>query len=610
MTAEIEQDATWGKSTRAAAPRLGDLLIQRGLITQQQMNQALAYQMEKRPNRLLGKVLLELKMISSEDLLRTMAGLSGVSFINLTTSMIHADLVEILPRQFIEENCVLPLWMDGKQLSVAIEDFTNVFLIEDIERLSGHDVRVVAATKQNIKAVMESLTEDRQEDYGFDEILDEMNSEELTVLEQEAEEPDDLEDAASDSPVINLVNHIIHGAIKERASDIHIEPDDGAFRVRYRVDGQLFEKIQPPYSMVSAVISRIKIMAGMDIAERRVPQDGGITVMLNKRPIDLRVSTMATKFGEKAVIRVIDNSGTRRQLDDQGFSTLMLAQMREIISEKNGVFLVTGPTGSGKSTTLYGCLAEIVTPKVNVSTIEDPIEYNMSHVNQFQVNTKAGFTFAGALRALLRQDPDVIMLGEVRDGETAKIAIQAALTGHLVLSTLHTNDAPSAVTRLINMEVEPYLVAASLRGVLAQRLVRKVCTNCKEEVEISPMAKRALNMMFGDNQPVQTFYGGKGCSRCRGTGYLGRVGIYELLVPNESTLEAISRGASLQEIRRLAGMEGYITLRDDGMEKVKEGMTSIDALLEVVARKGDAGSKKIEQVTGDVWHHQTRETDS
>lgn len=608
MTAEIEQDATRGKSARAAAPRLGDLLIQRGIITQQQMSQALAYQMEKRPNRLLGKVLLELKMVSPEDLLRTMAGLSGVSFITLTSSMIHAELVDILPRQFIEENCVLPLWMDGRQLSVAIEDFTNVFLIEDIERLSGHDVRVVAATKQNIKTVMESLTEDREE-FGFDEILDEMNSEELTVVEQEAEEPDDLEDAASDSPVINLVNHIIHGAIKEGASDIHIEPDDGAFRVRYRVDGQLFEKIQPPYSMVSAVISRIKIMAGMDIAERRIPQDGGITVMLNKRPIDLRVSTMATKFGEKAVIRVIDNSGTRRQLEDQGFSSTMLAQMREIISEKNGVFLVTGPTGSGKSTTLYGCLAEIVTPKVNVSTIEDPIEYNMSYVNQFQVNTKAGFTFAGALRALLRQDPDVVMLGEVRDGETAKIAIQAALTGHLVLSTLHTNDAPSAVTRLINMEVEPYLVAASLRGVLAQRLVRKICTNCKEEVEISPMAQRVLTMMFGDNQPVQTFYGGRGCSRCRGTGYAGRVGIYELLVPNEATLEAVSRGASLQEIRRMASGEGYTTLRDDGMEKVEQGMTSIDALLEVVARKGDAAAKKPEQVTGDVWHHQTRESD-
>lgn len=608
MVFDSKTGVTGGGSNRAFVPRIGDLLIDRGLVTPEQMEQALVYQKEKRPNSLLGKVLLELKFVTPDDLLATMADASSVPFVTVTASMIDPDVISVLPRQFITENHVLPLSQDGKQLTVAVEDFTNIFLIEGIERLTGCMVQVVAATKDNIRSAVESLTDERQE-FGFDQILDEMKGEDLTVLEQADEEPDDLENAASDSPVIKLVNHVIHGAICEGASDIHVEPGDGDFRVRYRVDGELYEKLRPPFSMVAAVLSRIKIMAGMDIAERRIPQDGGITVMLQKRAIDLRVSTMPTKFGEKAVIRVVDNRGGTRDLGQQGFSASMLAKMREAISEKNGVILVTGPTGSGKSTTLYGCLGEIVSPKVNVSTIEDPIENNMTSVNQFQVNKKAGFTFAGALRALLRQDPDVIMVGEIRDNETAQIATQAALTGHLVLSTLHTNDAPSAVTRLINMEVEPYLVAASLRAVLAQRLVRKICTHCKQEVQPSPVARRTLQRMFGSDIPVETFYEGKGCTRCRGTGYAGRIGIYELLVPNEKILEGISRGATLQDLRRMATDGSYTTLRDDGIEKVKQGITSIDALLEVVARKSDVDSESSDQKATDVWHGQTRDGD-
>ncbi len=608
MADDYNTAASGSESAGVTIRRIGDLLIERGLITSQQMDQALAYQKEKCPNRLLGKILLELQFVTPEDLVATMAEASGISFIKLTSSTVDPELVQILPRQFIEQNHVLPLSRDGNRLTVAMEDFANLFLVEDVERLAGCSVQVIAATKQNIRSVIELLNDDRREEYGFDQILDEMKGEDLTVLEQVDQEPDDLENAASDSPVIKLVNHVIHGAICERASDIHVEPGDGVFRVRYRVDGELYEKLQPPFSMVAAVISRIKIMAGMDIAERRVPQDGGITVMLQKRAIDLRVSTMPTKFGEKAVIRVVDSKGAH-DLSKQGFSPAMLARMREVISEKNGVILVTGPTGSGKSTTLYGCLGEIASPKVNVSTIEDPIENNIAGINQFQVNTKAGFTFASALRALLRQDPDVIMVGEIRDNETAQIATQAALTGHLVLSTLHTNDAPSAVTRLINMEVEPYLVAASLRAVLAQRLVRRICAQCKEQTQPSPVAQRTLQRMFGRQVPVDSFYCGKGCSRCRGTGYSGRIGIYELLVPDEALLEAVSRGVTLQELRRLAGDDAYTTLRDDGIAKVNQGITSIDALLEVVARKSDASEQAEDQKDIGVWHDRSRVDD-
>jgi type IV pilus assembly protein PilB len=354
--------------------------------------------------------------------------------------------------------------------------------------------------------------------------------------------------------------------------------------VRLRVDGNLFEKISPPHQMAAAVVSRIKIMAGMDIAERRVPQDGGITVMLDKQPVDLRVSTMPGKFGEKVVIRIIDNRHAITSLDRLGFSPAMHERWRQIMASPNGVVLVTGPTGSGKSTTLYATLGEVVNDSINVCSVEDPVEYHLAGINQFQVNDKAGFTFAGALRSLLRQDPDVIMVGEVRDSDTARIVTQAALTGHLVFSTLHTNDAPSAVTRLFNIGVEPYLVAASLRAVLAQRLIRRVCPECKEEVELSPTERRSFEQLTQGGIKIEKFYRGRGCSRCRKTGYSGRVGVFELYVPDDESLDAIARGASLQELRRFTrGIPGFITLRHDGLEKVASGLTTVEELLTAVA---------------------------
>jgi type IV pilus assembly protein PilB len=380
--------------------------------------------------------------------------------------------------------------------------------------------------------------------------------------------------------VVKLVNYIVYQAIHERASDIHIEPEDFRCRVRFRVDGRLIVKLMPPHQMHPAVVSRIKIMAGMDISERRVPQDGDIHVAIDGRPVDLRVSTMPGRHGEKVVIRIIDTRSAMLPIEKMGMGVDMIDRWRDVISSAHGMVLVSGPTGSGKSTTLYSALNEINSDEINCSTVENPVEAHIPGINQFQVNTKAGFTFAGALRSLLRQDPDVIMVGEIRDLETATIATQAALTGHLVFSTLHTNDAISAVTRLVNMGVEPYLVAAMLRAVLAQRLVRKVCPHCKELYEPEQPVRDTIAAEIGECGELMR---GPGCSRCRGTGYAGRLGIFELFVPDEVMLEAVATGKSLQELRGIGREQGHKTLRSDGFRKVNSGLTTFEEVIRVCA---------------------------
>ncbi|MDY7107969.1 MAG: GspE/PulE family protein, partial [Planctomycetota bacterium] len=400
----------------------------------------------------------------------------------------------------------------------------------------------------------------------------------VSVIEKQVTEIADLEEVAGHSPVIKLVNYLVYSAVQDGASDIHIEPDDHHLRVRYRVDGQLFEKLNPPYQMHPAIVSRVKIMSNLDISERRVPQDGDIHVMMEGRPIDLRVSTMPGKFGEKVVIRIIDNRNAIVSLDRLGFSAEMLEAWKTVIDQANGVVLVTGPTGSGKSTTLYSVLSMINSEHLNVCTVEDPIEANIRGINQSAVHEKARFTFASALRSLLRQDPDIIMVGEIRDEETALIVTQAALTGHLVFSTLHTNDAPSAITRLVNIGIEPYLVAATIRGVLAQRLVRKICPHCKEAYEPDQITRDMVEELSG---PFETLSRGQGCSRCRGTGFAGRIGVFELLLPDEELLAAVAGGANLQQLRELLGRSGFVTLRADGMAKVKGGLTTAEEVFHV-----------------------------
>ncbi len=580
-------DTTKQKTTRRDADkpvRVGDLLLAKGLVNNEQIERALAYQREKGHKKLLGEILVELDYVTEDQVMEVLAHEYGVPFARVSPKIADPRVIEVIPRDFLEKQCILPLFLVNNKLTVAVHEPANVFLVEEIERVAGCPVQIVAGTAKDIQATLQTYLPTANV-FVIDEIVDDLQAEDLTLVDKPTAVTDlaDLEGAAGDSPVIKLVNYLIYCAAQEQASDIHIEPGEGVLRVRFRVDGRLYTKMTPPYQMLPAVVSRIKIMSGLDISERRLPQDGGITVMINKRPVDLRVSTMPGKYGEKVVLRVIDNRGTQTNLENLGFSYETLEAWRNVVRQPNGVVLVTGPTGSGKSTTLYACLNELNDDTLNISTVEDPVEYHLAGVNQFQTNEKAGFTFANALRALLRQDPDIVMVGEIRDQDTARIATQAAMTGHLVLSTLHTNDAASAVTRLFNVGVESYLVAASIRGVLAQRLLRKICTHCKEPLPIDGSVRRALEQVAGDGPPIETLYHGVGCAKCRNTGYAGRIGVFEIFIPDDEALDAISRAASLQELRRLARAAGMTTLRQDGIEKVKTGLTTVEELFTATA---------------------------
>src|SRR5215208_1423054 len=440
---------------------LGQLLLTRGLLKQEQLDRALEEQKRSNHQKLLGEILVELRICTEDQITEALAQAYGVPYARISPKVADPKVIAALPKEFLEKHQVLPLFLVDRVLTVAVPEPANVFLLEEIERQSGYQVQLVAATTRDIKATLQTyLPNDKV--FVIDDIIEEVKPEEFTLIEAPVQDIANLEQAAGDSPVIKLVNYIIYHAVKEGASDIHVEPGDSALRIRYRIDGRLTEKLRPPFQMHAAVTSRIKIMAGLDISERRLPQDGGIHVMMDKRPVDLRVSTMPGKHGEKVVIRVIDNDKASVNLEKLGFGYDTLKSWRKLISLPNGILLVTGPTGSGKSTTLYACLQELNADDVNICTVEDPVEYALNGVNQFQINDKAGFSFPSALRSLLRQDPDIMMVGEIRDGETARLATQAALTGHLVLSTLHTNDAPGAVTRLYNVGIEPYLVGATL----------------------------------------------------------------------------------------------------------------------------------------------------
>jgi len=564
-------------ATTARKLQLGQLLVRNGAITEEQVAEALEYQRSTEGALLLGEVLLKMGLCSEEQIMEALAEGCGVPFAHISPKVTDPKAVEALPREFLEQHCVLPLFRIRDQLVLAVAEPANVFLIEEVHRLTGCEVLVVCTTGKDIAATLENHLPSANV-FVIDEIFDDVDASDLSLVEDKIEDITNMEAFAEGSPVIKLVNYLVYHAVREGASDIHIEPDDNFLRVRYRVDGSLYEKLRPPYKMLPAISSRIKIMSSLDISERRMPQDGGIHVMMDGRPVDLRVSTMPGQHGEKIVIRVIDNRSIMVNLEKLGFTYDMLKQWQKVIESPNGIVLVTGPTGSGKSTTLYSVLKELNHEDVNICTVEDPVEFNLQGVNQFQTNERVGFTFASSLRSLLRQDPDIVMVGEIRDDETARIAVQAALTGHLVLSTLHTNNAPGAITRLMNVGVEPYLVAASLMGVLAQRLVRKICTNCKEPYDPPENIRRAVERMAGS---VETFYKGKGCPKCRKTGFAGRIGIYELLIPNDTIREQISESATINEIRKTAEDAGMTTLRQDGMSKVKAGITTIEEVLSV-----------------------------
>lgn len=571
-------------NTTAGPPRVGDLLIDRGMISSEQLKEALNFQRASDGRKLLGGVLVELGFVTHEQVMEAVADSYGLPFARIDSSLVDPAMAEVLALEYCEKHCVVPMFLVEGRLTVAVGDPADVFLSEEIGRMTGHQVQLVAATIDDIRAALAGIKSTDSDVFVIDDTVDNFDLDDMNVVEQHSIDVSDLEASAGESPVIKLVNFIIFTAVRESASDIHIEPDDNKLRVRFRVDGRLYEKIDPPFHLLAALVSRIKIMASLDISERRIPQDGAITIRIDNRQIDLRVSTMPGKFGEKVVMRIVDQKNAVTNLSSLGFSDTMLQGLRDLISQPNGVVLVTGPTGSGKSTTLYGALTEINREDINISTVEDPVEYNLTGVNQFQTHDRAGFTFSKALRALLRQDPDVVMLGEIRDQETGKIATQAALTGHLVLSTLHTNDAPSAITRLINIGVEPYLVAAALRGVLAQRLVRRVCSSCAEPAAFDERDQRIVEHLSKDGYKIESQMRGVGCKKCRGTGFSGRLGLYELFVPDAECLDSVSRGASLQEIRMLAGKGStYITLKDDGVAKVNKGLTTLQEVFKSVA---------------------------
>ncbi len=565
--------------------RLGNILVAKGYLTEEQLHNALQRQQQGGRNKLLGEILVDEGFCTDDQIVECLATEYGLPYAKLEARLVDPKIVDVLPRDYIEQNLVLPLFVVQGMLTVAVSEPSNLFLIDEIRSLSGLQVQVVAATQKDIRRMITALPNSKV--FVIDDIIEDSENADVTLIEEAIEDIGDVEEIAGQSPVIRLVNYIIFNAVKEGASDVHIEPAERCLRIRCRIDGRLHKALEVPQHLLNAVTSRIKIMASLDISERRLPQDGRVHVLLEGRKIDLRVSTFPTTRGEKTVMRVLDTRSVSLNLEDLGFAEDILGTFHECIRAPNGIVLATGPTGSGKSTTLYAALNAISSMENNVCTVEDPIEYHLPLINQFQVQEKIGLTFSRALRTLLRQDPDIIMVGEIRDEETARTAIQAALTGHLVFSTLHTNDACSAITRLINMGVEPYLIGAALNMVLAQRLVRRVCPKCRETYEPPRTLRKALEKM---NCHFDTFCRGVGCRSCRNTGYKGRIGIHELLIIDDELRDAIVSDPSIGNLRRIAQHHGMIQLQQDGFRKVREGITTIEEILQVAGEASAAGA--------------------
>jgi len=566
---------------------LGEILLRDEVINPEQLANAVRVQRQT-PGKRLEEVLRDMGVDDAaiQERLATIMRLpfERIDFTN--DNAVDARWLSRLSLDFCRENLVLPLRHEGNRAVIGTVRPDDVFLLDEIRRRLGvMSVKHVLVTADDIRGFIETATEEETQDYNVDEILADVDEDDVELHKDE--KPDaDIEDAES-SPVVRYVNHIIQTALKEGASDIHIEPGEKKLKVRFRIDGVLFEMMNPPWKMHAAITSRIKIMANLDIAERRLPQDGRIRATVLGRKLDLRVSTLPTAHGEKTVMRILDNRSIQVSLDQLGFEPDTLTAWKNQIDQPHGIILVSGPTGSGKTTTLYASMRQMDMQRLNVSTVEDPVEYNLAGITQTQTHEKIGMSFAAVLRSLLRQDPDVVMLGEIRDLETATIAIQAALTGHLVLSTLHTNDAPSSVTRLINIGIEPFLIGAALNSVLAQRLVRRVCESCMELRPVSVEAAQHLAKTAAIHGPIPSeLPHGNGCSKCRETGYSGRLGLYELLLLDDFLRDVIARNPNVTEFRRTCTERGMISLRDDGFKKVRGGLTTVEEVLSVTEANG------------------------
>ena len=577
-TREFESRSSERSTVITPSAPLGEVLVESGRITRTQLETALAAQREGGDHRLLGEVLVSLGFSDEVSVAEGLATGCGLPFVREPARIADPAVVELLPRDFARQHRVLPLFLVRGTLTIAAAEPSNLYLFEEIARRTGHRVQVAAAAASELETAIENWLPAANV-FVIDDIHDGVADADLTVLERQVSELTDLAEIAGHGPVVRLVNWLIHDAVEDGASDIHVEPGDRSLRVRFRIDGRLHEKIRPPHRMGPAITSRIKIMAELDIAERRLPQDGDIHVLLHGRRVDLRVSTMSGRHGEKVVIRIIDSRNAIVAPERLGMAPKIRDQWADLLATPNGVVLVTGPTGSGKSTTLYSAMGAMDADTLNLSTIEDPVEAVIPGVNQFQVNDRTGFGFSSALRSMLRQDPDVVMVGEIRDEETAAIAAQAALTGHLVLSSLHTNDACAAPVRLLNLGVESFLVATVLRGVLAQRLVRRICPQCRREVEVEDSVRRMVEAVA----PVDVFQAGEGCQRCRGTGFSGRVGVFELLTPSDAVCDAIAAATPHRELAEVARRQGFESMRIDGLRKVAEGMTTFAEVLAATA---------------------------
>ena len=575
---------------------IADVLLEMGKITDQQHAHVRQEQLEK-PGSDAATWLLKDGLISANDVLMAKAKLYDLEFRQIRPEDVQQKAFQKLDLDFIKRSNIVPIAVEQDTLVVATSEPANIFAIEDVKRQTQMNLQVVVCSLEDILAVCDSFEAESTPDiiggYSLDDIISDMT--EVEVVQDQKEDFQDLERMAGQSPVIKLVNYLISNAIHEGASDIHIEPKEKFARIRYRIDGMLFELMQAPLKMHPAIVSRIKIMANLDISERRLPQDGKIKVSVGGRTVDLRISTLLTNCGEKVVIRVLDTKSIMRGMEQLGMEPMVCDAFRQQIALPHGILLVTGPTGSGKSTTLYSALCLMDGDKLNISTVEDPVEYELDFCNQVQTNEKIGLDFASALRSLLRQDPDVIMIGEIRDNQTARIAVQAALTGHLVLSTLHTNDAASSITRLVNIGVDPYLIAASLNAALAQRLVRKICPKCKEIYQVPEHMRKYIQN--AGVRPEELFHG-TGCEACRGSGYAGRVGIYELLVIDDRFRDMVNKDPSLSNMRRAFHESGKPGLFDDGIKKVKQGLTTIEEVLRVTEVYGQSEEEVFVENTG------------
>ena len=563
--------------------RIAELLVRGGIVTREQLAQA--QEKERDNGSSVTKELVRLGFTTEVRLTEFLGKQFGIDIVEPNPAEIEDSVSSLVPPHLVQKHQIIPLKLLGSTLTVAMSDPTDLIAINEVKFITGYGVRVVVATPSTIKKALEH----RFGGVSYDEVLRKFGDGDMEVIhDHEDVNLQELQQATMEAPVVTLVNAILADAAKRRASDIHIEPYEKVFRVRFRVDGVLHEIMSPPLRLKNPLVSRLKVMAGLDIAERRLTQDGRIKLKMGLGgEMDIRVSVLPTLFGEKVVMRLLDKSNLQLDMSKLGFDPQTLKDFQEAIHKPYGMILITGPTGSGKSTTLYSALSELNKPDVNISTAEDPVEYNLMGINQVQVRDQIGLNFAACLRSFLRQDPDIIMVGEIRDLETAQIAVKASLTGHLVLSTLHTNDAPSTVDRLINMGVETFLLTSSINLIAAQRLVRRICENCKQPADIS--AEALINLGVDPAEVGSSFlpFHGKGCAACNETGYRGRLAIYEIMVMQEALKELVLRGASTVELKREAVKLGMSTLRMSALQKVREGLTTIEETVRVTdADKG------------------------